>query len=72
MSFRCALTIHPAARMKGTPKTQTSPLIFASPMEAEAFAQRVFEPPQSINYWKIESVEQRANYRYTGGKLFKL
>jgi hypothetical protein len=69
MSYRCVVTLKPAIRLKGQPVKQVSPLCFATVEEAQNFGQAMFEPPESIDDWKVEQVEQPANFSYNNGKL---
>jgi hypothetical protein len=69
MSYRCIITLKPDARLKGQPAEQASPLRFATAEEAQAFGRVMFEPPESVESWKVEQVEQPANYSYKNGKL---
>jgi hypothetical protein len=69
MSWRCVVTLKPDIRLKGQPGKQVSPLCFATAEEAQKFGQAMFEPPESIDDWKVQQVQAPANFSYENGKL---
>lgn len=72
MSFYCVLKIDHSAVGRGNLETQDSPFWFKTKTEATAFGLVMFEPPRSVESWKVEESKDKPNYRYKNGKLVHL
>jgi hypothetical protein len=72
MSYRCIITLKPDARRKGQPAQQASPLRFATAEEAAAFGRVMFEPPESVETWKVEEVSEAPNFSFKNKQLCQI
>ena len=75
MNWRLKLRINPMCVKLGkgpdgeerepVPSVQFSPLVFAGPIEAQCFAHNMFEPPESVISWELESTRLPVNFKYS-------
>jgi hypothetical protein len=61
--------LKPDARQKGQPAEQASPLRFATAEEAAAFGRLMFEPPESVESWDVEEVNEAPNFSFKNEQL---
>ena len=72
MSFRCVIITQYTKEKPGQLIEQISPLRFATEKEARNFGKRMFEPPQTVESWDVETTIEPANYSYKKGKLSEI
>ena len=73
MSFRCVIsTIRYSKEQPRQLVEQVSPLRFETKKEAENFGNMMFEPPQTVEKWTVDTTTEPANYCYKKGILTRL